>query len=230
MSAFVGGNVFFDPSVTLGGMASTSGSLFLQAEGSISLSNFSAIFGLGGGPATVTVIAGRDISLSGTSQITNLFPGGEVNIVVDNLFPTSPYFGTGAFSCGPSTTVTSGSPLRIFTSQRSLNNIQGVLNGVSFAPGPFLVDSNTERWGVYYFNGFFGNEFYTIFYKTGVAQLAFAAQRAFVDAAELFRILHPYSEYIDWALHFQVSYPDIPEEPYFLRRRYSKEETFFPLN
>ncbi|HEX2582727.1 MAG TPA: hypothetical protein VHL30_01275, partial [Chlamydiales bacterium] len=56
--------------------------------------------------------------------------------------------------------------LRIYTARRPQNTIDAPINGVTFVPGSFAVDSATEQWGIYYSGGvyFVGTPF-TIYYK-----------------------------------------------------------------
>jgi filamentous hemagglutinin family protein len=111
------------------------------------------------------MIAGTDISLGERAQIKNL-GAGAITLVVDNLFPTSPFFGPGSFTSLNSTiTPEGGGPLRIFTSVRLQNTIAGQLNGQTFSPGRIYEDSSTEQWGVYYPSTIYGGEKYMLFYK-----------------------------------------------------------------
>lgn len=231
-----GSNITINITGTLGGIVSLGGNLMVTAGNSIFVEGTNGTFSqLGGAPGDITAIAGKNMTLLSPVSVNNAWPGGAVNLVVDNDFPTSPLFGKGAFFLGLGANVTTNNgALRVFTSQRTLNSILGNLNGQPFVPGPILVNSNTERWGVYYFNPFFGNEFYTIFYKTGKDELNFVALDVYIAAAELFRRLHPYNEYTRWAEHFVVAYEsDIQEwyQDFFLRRRtHNQAEDIFSSN
>jgi hypothetical protein len=59
-----------------------------------------------------------------------------------------------------------GGLLKIFSARRSQNNIAGVtnINGTTFVPGSYGVDSATEVWSTYYTSSL-GNLPFTIFYK-----------------------------------------------------------------
>lgn len=217
----IGGDISLNLAV-LGGLLSLGGNLNVQAGGSIALDTASFI-GQGNffGPGDVTIIAGQNISVQGASTIQNLSSGRQVNIVVDNLNPEFPEFGLGGFSLGPSATLTTtgGGALRIFTSQPGVNSIQGLLNGQPFDPGKFLDDSLTQQWGYYYFTGFYGNAGYTVFYKLDQTLITLLLQNAFASYAELFRRLHPYSEYIRWGESFTIAGEVDQDIQMFLRRR-----------
>lgn len=216
----VGGNLSLDVPV-FGGIGSYGADLNVTAGGSISL-NGTAYFAQTNlfGTGDITIIAGVDLDVQGTAQITNLAPGGAVNLVVDNLNPAFPMLGLGGFSLGPSASLsTNGGALRIFTSQPAVNSIQGLLNGQPFDAGNFLVNSPTQQWGYYYFTGFYGGTGYTIFYKLDNTLITLLLQNAFASNAELFRRLHPYSEYIRWGESFVIAGETDEDVMMFLRRR-----------
>ena len=116
------------------------------------------------------VIAGECIEVNAFGRVENLGTG-SLTLVVDNNFPVPPMIGPGAFSLSALGTVSAlgGGPVRIFTAVRDQNMIAGTgnLNGSTFTPGPFLVDSSTEQWRTYFPSGFGGSPF-TIFYKEGI--------------------------------------------------------------
>lgn len=120
-------------------------------------------------------IANVDVQLAPSALVHN--GAGSVTLVVDNAFPKTPKLGPGKFVIQSGATLTAAGPLRIFTSKRSLNQIGAPLNGVTFVPGAYLVDSTTEKWGTYY-PSLFGGFPYTIFYKEQIPSYLFAFGRA----------------------------------------------------
>ena len=121
---------------------------------------------------SLLVIAGGSISIGNFSKVINAGPG-DITLVVDNQFPTFPFFGPGQFNFLSGAFVSPhGGVLRIFTSVRSQNTIEGALNGQTFVPGELYVDSNTEQWGVYHPNSFSGGEAFTLFYKNSAGHPA----------------------------------------------------------
>jgi hypothetical protein len=128
------------------------------------------------------------------------------NLVVDDLFPSSPGIGPGAFIMANGASVTGTGQVRIFTARQSQNNIQGLINGAPFVPGTLYKNIAPEKWGVYYFSSFFhSGSLYTIFYKYNILS-ALAIERAYVDLDEIFSALHPYNEYLGWFMRFQAGY------------------------
>lgn len=139
------------------GTFSISGSYITQSEGDMS------------------IIAGNDIVFDTTSIVAG---AGNVVFVVDNLNPTSPDIGTGAFvyPLGAATGAGSGMYMRIYTAEQSLNMIDASanINGLNYVASPEFDDTSQEFWGVYYpdtpaptpaapFPD--GTDSYTIYYK-----------------------------------------------------------------
>jgi len=163
----------------------------------------------------LTLIAGKDFSTENITTpaaiIWNRSTTGQITIVVDNDNPTFPNVGTGAFLLGPNADIRPGSstaPLRIFTSRRMYNSIEGTLRSLAFIPGEEFVNTATEEWGVYYPGGFSGDP-YTIFYKDGTALFDVVKDIVFIASAEMLaRELHPYNEYISRYLDFDIRYQD----------------------
>lgn len=171
----------------------------------------------------VFMIAQNDISFTSTGSIA---AGGSVILVCDNQFPAPPLLGPGAFSMEPGSSITTGTvkgggPLQIFTSRRSQNSILGTLNlnGATFEPGDFLIDSSTEHWCVYYPDLFYGGV-YTVFYKECLGVLT--AQATIINS-EFALDLHPVDEHLGREERFLISY-DIYQDTFFnefyqIRRR-----------
>ena len=178
------------------------------------------------------LIAGRNMQILNNSVI-NKGGSSDMNLVVDNAFPTFPNQGPGFFELdatssiihsgtetGPGGVHTGASPLRIFTSVRSQNTIQGTIRGVNFVPGPAFVNTDLEQWCEYFFNPFFGAPF-TVFYKEcePIIVLLFEQSSAPIVTVEILRNLHPYDEYLGWPLYFDFLYRNIGRSPvpYFMR-------------
>ncbi|MES2272860.1 MAG: filamentous hemagglutinin N-terminal domain-containing protein [Chlamydiota bacterium] len=194
--------------------------LTVTALGSIILSGFATF--QTPEPGHLLLNAGVDVSIgTNSSVIANGMSAGtsSLTIVVDGLFPTSPGIGPGQFILAAGGIVETGGegivPLQIFTAVRSQNVINAPINSEVFVPGPEFVDSNTERWGVYYPNSFFGGtpDTFVIFYKnTGVIPpipptpggspnpLA-AIRAAFVDS-ELFFDLDYYDTFVFYDYYY----------------------------
>lgn len=191
------------------------------------------------GVGDVLIIANNDMFMNPFSSV---FGAGEVNLVVDNQGPVPPLIGGvwsagGAFFMDPTASITSGpgQPLRIFTARQPLNSILGTLNGVSFAAGPIFINSNTERWCIWFFDPFFVAD-YCIFYKDCLIP---NVTQAAILADEFLVYLHGYDEYLGWHEDFQemydrskpqskrkwlaenviTSFDTVPDEKYFIRRR-----------
>jgi filamentous hemagglutinin family protein len=162
-----GGN--FPASTVLGVNSTGSDTLNIFAGGDIHMKRHSNILLADNGPGTV--IANRNIILDSDAVITinNVVGSPSLTLVVDNQFPSAPLIGPGAFIFDAGATIfplgTPGSyPVRIFTARRSQNSILGTINGTTFAPGAFDVNTPAEQWRVYYPQSFIGSPF-TVFYK-----------------------------------------------------------------
>lgn len=117
-----------------------------------------------GGDALFT--AGRDILfLNGAMSDPVITSTSNLTLVTDNDFPTSPTKGPGGFTIESNALVTVSGEFRIYTVSPEQNSINAPLNGGVFIPGPFGVDTNTEKWGVYFDGGTFGGPNFTIYYK-----------------------------------------------------------------
>ena len=177
----------------------TTGSANIQANRDVILNNQTRV----SSTFDLTMIAGVNMNLLGNATITG---STTVNLVVDNLFPVFPQLGPGAYTMEAGTTVTSVAQLRIFTSRQQLNSILGLLNGNAFTNGPLYQDSNSERWCIYFFDAFGGTPF-TVFYKDCLREtIQLYGADPFLALSELYRMLHPYDEYIRLALHFNLYY------------------------
>lgn len=120
----------------------------------------------GGSSADISLKAGQSISFLspgvGDATLTNT-GSGNVTLVCDNLFPTSPDFGTTGFIFN--SVITTNGELRIYTVSPILNTINDPINGQNFVAGAFLVDSPTEQYGVYFPDGTYGGQAFNFYYK-----------------------------------------------------------------
>ena len=124
-------------------------------------------------------------SNAGPANIINA--GGNVTLVIDNLFPTAPLIGPGFFSIN--STLSSSGQLRIYTAMRSQNQINDLINGSPFIPGTLFVDTNEEMWATYYPGGNYGGGPFTIYYKDGTIEAIEDTFQFSVDQAELSDLL-----------------------------------------
>lgn len=142
-----------------------SGNLVVTTRGAITLDHDTSVnHGLIG---NLQLIAGTNLILLGNAIITTNSSQG-ITLVVDNLFPAPPGIGPGFFyldtqaSVFPNIAV--GGPLRIFTAIQSQNTVLGLLKNAPYVPGAEFVNTDQERWGIYYPNSFGGFPL-TFFYK-----------------------------------------------------------------
>ncbi len=161
------GEAFIDCQNITAGSSITSGSdIVLQAVNAsnpayLQVSNVASANAL-------QVIANQSIEVGSQSYIEHQGTG-DLTLVVDNAFPTAPDSGPGAFIINANAHVgrLGGGSLRIFTADRAQNTAAGInnFNGQTFVPGPLFVNSQTERWGIYFPNAFIGSNNYAFFYK-----------------------------------------------------------------
>lgn len=113
--------------------------------------------------------------------------GGNLTLVIDNLFPTSPLIGPGFFSI--QSNLSASEQLRIYTAVRDQNQINDLINGAAFVPGTLFVNTDEEMWATYYPGGSYGGGAFTIYYKDGTLEGVGDAFQFSVDNAELSRYL-----------------------------------------
>jgi len=151
------------------------------------------------------VQAGRNVVMNDFATIQNL-GSGELNIVTDNQFPTSPLFGSGGLITTMGSTIAiAGGPLRVFTAQQSQNTIT-MLNMMPFMEGTEFLDTNQERWFVYFPDSFGGIPF-IVFYKN--SQLTSSVINSFdIAISEAFRNWEVYDYFIYMKAPLTVLYKD----------------------
>ncbi len=175
-----------------------------------------------GGAGDLFISAGHSLSIN--SSVLNL-GSGNLFIVVDAAFPSSPLFGSGSLSLGPSGIISAaGGLVRIWSAQQGLNTISGLINGVSFDRGTLFINSDQEVWCTYYPSGT-GTSPLIFFYKDCLQELVFQAS---VIDSEALEDLHPSNENPGWFARFYLQGGGLgdPElsvrEPYLIRRRILK--------
>jgi filamentous hemagglutinin family protein len=180
----------------------------IASQGNITLYGSSVLSSVTHG---TTIIAGKSLVMENLAHIDSVGETG-TTIVVDHLCSG------GGLVMTPLTSITSGhSPLRIFTAKRTLNSIEGRLNGYYLIEAPLYLNTSSEKWGLEYPNLFFSSPF-TLFHKdNGLIQLVSGGitqknfTRMFTNfigpyTAELFRDLHPYDAFINRSIQFQNDY------------------------
>lgn len=201
----------------------------------------------------IRMITGLNMVLNVGTAILSEAPGGQVTIVVDNLHPNQPVFPaaqSGSLTMFAGTSITSGSPLRIFT---AYSQVFTAGTGVNFIDPTALFngfnanavfgyptnpgnDTLYERWCV-----FFGcpNNYpfdtlgtpFTFFYKVCIQLLAQQANVIVSQMLEKFQSLPPFGdigvdEYWGWPTKFLIVYhlakpeDNLPTERYFQRYRH----------
>lgn len=122
--------------------------------------------------AQILAIANQNIIMTDpTSLIAITMPSAKtgITLVVDNQDPTSPNAGNGQFNMIAGSIDSGGgsSLLRIYTSLRSQNTVNGDINGAPFVPGALGVNTPIEEWSTWYPGGYAPTapDFYTFYYK-----------------------------------------------------------------
>lgn len=168
-----------------------------------------------GNPGQILMVANNDMTLSLAGAINS---GGDINLVVDNQAPISPFIGGiwssgGTFNKGAGQSViSSNGNLRVFTARQPLNAITGTLNGVPYVAGVQFVDTPQEHWNTYFFNPFFGGPGFTLFYKDSPAPPPpFVVPRGVIISAqtalsEMFYMMDRNDNYPYWDLKFSIFY------------------------
>jgi filamentous hemagglutinin family protein len=190
VTVIAAGNILLDATPGSTTTIATAGSdLLVTAGGSITLLAASSISNTSMS-GNLEVIAGIDLFIGTGSSILSSAVG-DLTLAVDNLFPSSPSFGSGSFTIqsGGAVTHSGGGPVRIFTVAPQLNSIQELLNGFPFLAAGFLVDTGQEQWCTYYPSQFFVGPGFTLFYK--LCDSFFSVQEGIFD---LFFALNPF----DW--------------------------------
>lgn len=153
-----------------GGGTTIGGNILVSAGGNITLTDNGQYARIGSGginsatflPSTVNILAGVNL-ISNAGQMVN--QNGPLTLVADNLYP-SPYgFGSGSLYIGPGSFVSSTGELRLYSVVQNQNTILAPLNGFTFTPGPFNINTATEEWSIYYPDGSYGATPFKFYYK-----------------------------------------------------------------
>jgi hypothetical protein len=107
----------------------------------------------------IFAIAGVNITVTGSATIQTM-GGGDITLVVDNLFPTAPGIGSGLFDI-PDLTLTSAGEIQLYAGALSLSIFPASINGTAYTPGAGV----NEQGDTYYPNGIGGTPF-KVFFKT----------------------------------------------------------------
>ncbi len=185
----------------------TEGSLHLYGESTISSTTHGS-----------SIILGKSLVMENFSKIRSVGEQG-TTIVVDHLESN------GGVAMGINTSISTGhSPLKIFSSNRDFNTIEGTLNGYRYSPSLQYLSTNYEKWETTY-PSHLSNSPFTLFHKesgliqigkTKVSQVDFCSILTnYIGpfTAEMQRDLHPYDEFTSQAIFFTSE-----EESYFIRR------------
>ncbi len=188
---------------------------------------------------SLTLAAGQSIFLENWSQAVAYGKEG-INVNVDGLGAKG--IGNGGLFLGPYAAIDSGDgPLKIYCAKRSLNTIQGKLNGFYHFKGPLFVNSNEEQWESFFPKEIVKESSFTFFYKeSGWIQTdSYKVNHTnYVDivtnyigpfTAELFRDLHAYNEYTTEKISFQIiekKRTEIDQKTFSLRKPYFPRQSF----
>lgn len=216
-----GANISY--SSTSSGLVQTHGSLGFTMDAGANINLFDNAQVTTDG-TSILMIADINIRMNPTSlidMVMPLVPGSTVTLVVDDAFPARPLIGPGAFimSNGAQIMTTERPPIAIYTAQQSLNLIAGLINGSAFSAGTLFVDTDSERWCIYYPDGLNVVPF-RVHYKNCLQQVV--AQAALIIDGNLPTALHPYNEFPGWWNQYKIIYYDGRFEPYFITHRYLK--------
>jgi len=170
------------------------------------------------------ILTGNSVIMENFSHIRSIGEQG-TTIVVDQLD------NAGGIVLATNASINTGcSPLRIFTTKRSQNLIQGTLNGHRYSPCLHYLSTLREKWGKNYPDSFFAAPF-TVFHKdNGLIHAGSNTfdQKTFSEllinyigpyTAEMQRDLHPYDEYTSEEISFESNCL-----PYSIKRRKQHKE------
>lgn len=133
------------------------GGLTIESERDIQIFSSVVTISSGSSNQTMQLMAGRNIVMKdngmGAAQLTHRGTG-NLFLVTDNEFPVFPGIGPGGFSSDATSVISTASgQLRIYTATPGQNQVLSLLNGDPFIPGPFGIDTATEKWKIYFPNG-----------------------------------------------------------------------------
>lgn len=135
------------------------GDLHLEAEELVSLSGNAL---LQTQKNHLTILSGKNVILDQNSRVENLGDG-DLNVVVDYQFANTGV-AKGGFTLRRGAAIEGLGAVRIYSSERSMNNVEDVINGIFYVPKLKYHNDNQERWGATYPNPYFGESGFTFFY------------------------------------------------------------------
>lgn len=101
------------------------------------------------GSGQLILVSGRDTLLY--DQFSAHTTTGDLTLVVDHFLPGHPVIGDGRFVMAPEVALTTaGGVLEVYTAKRGQNQVEGKLNGNPFIPGEEYIESDQERWGIFF--------------------------------------------------------------------------------
>lgn len=186
-----GQNVTFfgydDIEISEGGSVTTLRNLFMDATRNI--------YVIGGNTVTTNTVVSSNLYgllkadlnieiLNGSTSTPQISSGTNLHLVCDDAFPNYPDRGPGQFIIESDGIVSAANELRVYTVQPSQNTINAPLNGGAFIPGPFGVDTLTEKWLRWWSDGPFGGPLFTVYYKVGIAPSIIVDATIAVEQAE----------------------------------------------
>ena len=184
----------------------------------------------------ITLIAGNCVIIDGTSKVISKGNRGTTIVVDHLNTPSSVGKIGGFILNRYASIETGEAPLMIYSPNRQANTIEGTLNGFYLAKTPEYLNSHEEKWGVHFpvahstpaknsgqpLISFRQPSIeappFVIFYKDNglicccKGQISsYNLNRLLVNkttpfTSEMFRDLHPYSEYVDKTIHFAKYY------------------------
>ncbi|NRA89578.1 MAG: filamentous hemagglutinin N-terminal domain-containing protein [Simkaniaceae bacterium] len=170
------------------------------------------------------ILTGNSVIMENFSHIKSIGEQG-TTIVVDQLD------NAGGIVLATNASINTGcSPLRIFTTKRSQNLIQGTLNGHRYSPCLHYLSTVCEKWGKNYPDPFFAAPFTVFHIENGLIHVGpnNFDQKTFSEllinyigpyTAEMQRDLHPYDEYTSEEISFESNCL-----PYSIKRRKQRKE------
>jgi filamentous hemagglutinin family protein len=131
----------------------------------------------------ILAIAGIDFTAA-TGTIVQALGGGDVTLVVDNLFPTPPGIGLGLFDAAGLTVSSGSGAVRLFAGAFGISTFPAIINGCAYVPGA----GSNELFATYYPSTSGSN--CQVYYKTPLGAVFVAGFSDFIRA-----ITEPFNEW-----------------------------------
>ncbi len=165
------------------------------------------------------VISGENLEMK-EGRIENLGKG-DLTLVVDHQFMTT-NVAKGGLLLDKNSAIEGRGNVRIFTSERSLNSIKEVINGVYFVPHRKYLNSSQEKWGVAYPDDYFGDEGFMMFYRENgpceVNEASVLYLAAVLNDQMYYQLFCSYDENRDLVLWFNTKYQEGVKQGYSIKR------------